>query len=163
MPTTNIDEYLEIIESFDNAMLVTRSGSQLRSRPMAIANVRKEDGSVWFLTSIDTGKLEEITEHPEANLALQKGMRFLSITGTTVTTRDRAKRDELWSPAFSVWFPEGKDDPSLLVLGVIPVVAEYWDHSSVKGAKILFELGKTALTGDAPEFDEKVHQKIDFS
>lgn len=163
MTESKTENYLEILKSFRYAMLTTRNDTGLRSRPMAVAEVNEDDGSVWFLTSIDSGKLDEITEHPEVNLSFQDGTRFLSITGTTVVSRSRERRDELWSPAYTVWFPEGKDDPSLLVLGVLPGKAEYWDNSGVKGIRVIFELGKSVVTGETPEFDEQVNAKISFS
>lgn len=163
MTESKTENYLEILKSFRYAMLTTRNDTGLRSRPMAVAEVNEDDGSVWFLTSIDSGKLDEITEHPEVNLSFQDGTRFLSITGTTIVSRSRERRDELWSPAHTVWFPEGKDDPSLLVLGVLPGKAEYWDNSGVKGIRVIFELGKSVVTGETPEFDEQVNAKISFS
>ena len=161
MATSDIQNYLDILRTFDNAMLVTRNGNQLRSRPMAIADV-EDDGSVWFLTSVDSGKLAEITEHPDANVALQDGQRFLSISGKTMCTRDRSRRKELWSPAYSVWFPEGVEDPSLTVLAIQPTMAEYWDNSGINGMQVLFELGKSLVTDEQPQFDDAVHRKVDF-
>jgi hypothetical protein len=38
MQKSNLDNYRDIVESFDIAMLVTRRGSEIRSRSMAIAD-----------------------------------------------------------------------------------------------------------------------------
>ena len=49
--TTAADEKLrELLEDFDAAMLVTRTGAgQLRSRPMAVADIER-GGTMWFVT-----------------------------------------------------------------------------------------------------------------
>ena len=40
---------------------------------------------------------------------------------------DRAKIEELWSPAMKLFFPGGKDDPNLRLIHVRADSAEYWD------------------------------------
>ncbi len=161
MDKADLDHYMEILNSFSTAMLVTRRDRELRSRPMAIAEV-SEDGAIWFLTSIESGKLEEITDEPFVNLSMQDESSYLSVSGTVMATRDREKVEELWSAADKIWFPEGKDDPSIIVMEVVPTYAEYWDHSGVEGIKSIFEIGKSLVTGEQPEFDDGVHQKLNF-
>lgn len=162
MDKADMDHYMEILNSFGTAMLVTRRDRELRSRPMAIAEV-SDDGRIWFLTSIESGKLEEITDEPFVNLSMQDESSYLSISGAVTATRDREKVEELWSAADKLWFPEGKDDPSIIVMQVVPTYAEYWDHSGVEGLKTIFEMGKSLVTGDEPEFDDSVHQKLPFA
>ena len=43
---------------------------------------------------------------------------------------DRAKMEELWSPALRAWFPDGLDDEDLALLKVDVEQAEYWDPGS---------------------------------
>lgn len=161
MKPNDLENYLELLGAFDTAMLVTRRGKENRSRPMSIAD-RSEDGRIWFLTSIESGKLDELTDEPQINLSMQADSKFLSISGAVKATRDPEKVQQLWSAAFSAWFPEGKDDPSIIVLEIVPTYAEYWDNSGVEGVKALFELGKSAITRDAAENDDSVHEKLDF-
>lgn len=161
MDKADLEHYMEILNSFGTAMLVTRRARELRSRPMAIAEVAS-DGGIWFLSSIESGKLEEITDEPFVNLSMQDESSYLSVSGTITATRDREKVDELWSAADKMWFPEGKDDPSIIVMEVVPTYAEYWDHSGVEGLKTIFEMGKSLVTGEVPEFDDSVHEKLPF-
>lgn len=158
---SDLERYLEIIKKFDAAMLVTRRGPELRARPMSIAKC-SEQGRLSFLTSIESGKLDEITDEPFVNLAMQGNSQFMSVSGTAMVSRERRKVDELWSPTYSIWFPDGKDDPTVTVLEVVPTYAEYWDNSGAEGVRSLLEIGKSVVTGDAPELDDEVHQKIDF-
>jgi hypothetical protein len=46
---------------------------------------------------------------------------------TCWTFRDPAKARELWNSGARRWFPEGPDDPRLMILKVEIVQAEYWD------------------------------------
>lgn len=60
MSTSPEEKFRELFEDFDTAMLVTRTpNSELRSRPMAIADV-EQNGTMWFLTQSDAPKMNEI-------------------------------------------------------------------------------------------------------
>jgi general stress protein 26 len=161
MEHSELDKFHEIFEAFDTAMLVTKRGEELRSRPMAIAD-RAEDGRTWFLTSVDSGKLDELTEFPFVNVVMQAEARFLSISGTAIASREPGKLDELWSAIDNVWFEKGRDDPSLIFIEVVPTYAEYWDRSGLNAIRFLFELGISGVTGDRPELGDEAHRKIDF-
>lgn len=155
-------EFVELLKHFDAAMLVTERDRELRSRPMAVAD-STEEGRLWFVTSVDSAKLEEITENPHVNVTMQAGRKFLSISGTTRATRDRARIDELWSDALGIWFEKGRDDPELILLEVIPTYAEYWDRSGFEAARFMFEAAKSALTGSTPDEDAAgAHGKVRF-
>jgi general stress protein 26 len=95
MEKSDLENYLEILKSFDTAMLVTLRGEEVRSRPMAVADT-SPDGRIRFLTSIESGKLEEITDSPMVNVSMQSNSKFLSISGTAVATRDPDMIDKLW-------------------------------------------------------------------
>lgn len=155
-------EFLEILKHFDAAMLVTERDSELRSRPMAIAD-RTEDGRLWFVTSIDSGKLDEITENPHVNVALQADRKFLSISGTTRATREREKIDEIWNDSMGAWFERGRDDPELILIEVVPTYAEFWDRSGLEAARFMFAAAKSAVTGEPlQDQDAGIHGKVNF-
>ena len=160
MDEQHLERFIDLLKTFDTAMLVTRRGGELRSRPMAIAD-RTADGRVWFITSIDSAKLGELTEHPEVNVAMQAKSKFLSISGTFRATRDREKIDELWGVSDEVWFEKGKDDPALVLLEIVPTYAEYWDRSGAQSVSFMFAAAKSAITGETPE-QEGMHGKVDF-
>ena len=52
---------------------------------------------------------------------------YVSVSGAARTFRDPAKARELWNSGARRWFPEGPDDPRLMILKVEIVQAEYWD------------------------------------
>jgi hypothetical protein len=68
--------------------------------------------------------------------------------------------DELWSEAWKVWFPGGKEDPNLCVLAIAPSSAEYWDNGGVEGFKYLYEGLKAVLQKRTPETDDTQHAKV---
>ncbi|MGH8496730.1 MAG: pyridoxamine 5'-phosphate oxidase family protein [Gammaproteobacteria bacterium] len=153
----------ELIEDFDTAMLVTRaSDGALRSRPMAIAGCRS--GAVLhFATRFDAPKVIELEEEPDVNVTMQGADKYLSLSGRARIVDDRRLIDELWSPAWKIWFPEGKDDPDLTLIELEPEMGEYWDRSGMRGARFLLEAGKAVLQGKAPEYQATAeHAKVDL-
>lgn len=161
MNDEDLGQFVSILRTFEHAMLVTERGSQLRSRPMAIAD-RTDDGRVWFITDVESAKLDEMTDKPQVNLAMQQDSRFLSVSGTARVTRDPAKIDELWNDLHSVWFPKGRNDPTLVLLEIVPTYVEYWDRSGVEAIKFMFETARSAITGETMSEDAGVHGKLDF-
>ncbi len=157
----DLRQFVSILRTFEHAMLVTERGSELRSRPMAIAE-RTDDGRVWFITDVESAKLDEMTDKPQVNLAMQQDSRFLSVSGTARVTRDAAKIDELWNDLHSVWYPEGRNDPTLVLLEIVPTYVEYWDRSGVEAIKFMFETARSAITGETMSEDAGVHGKVDF-
>lgn len=155
-------EFLDLLKNFDAAMLVTERDKELRSRPMAIAEAT-DDGRLWFVTSVDSAKIDEITEHPQVNVTMQANRKFLSVSGTTRATRDPDKIDELWNDALGVWFEEGREDPELILLEVVPTYAEYWDRSGFEAARFMFKAAKSAVTGETVDEDDAgTHGKVRF-
>lgn len=119
------------------------------ARPM---NVRKVDdhGNLWFLSSIESHKNQEITLDPKVTLYFQGSPHsdFLEIFGHATITQDKAKIKELWEPTIATWFTEGVDDPRITVIKVSPTDGYYWDTkhgNAVAGIKILIGsmIGKT--------------------
>jgi general stress protein 26 len=158
MPTTLTDaekrEHLKkVISGFDTAMLVTQTpGGGLRSRPLSISE-HHEETTLYFSTAIDSPKVQELQQNPQVNVSMQDKRHFVSITGTARVTQDRALIDRLWSEGWKVWFPKGKDDPSLSILMVEPSEAAYWDFSGLDGLRYVFGMAKGYVTGTKPDSD----------
>ena len=73
-------------------------------------------GAVLF----DGGRIAEDSRadaDPRVNVVMQDGRRFVSLSGVASVVDDRALIEELWSESWKVWFPKGKDDPSLRIAG----------------------------------------------
>ena len=156
----------EVVSDFETAMLVTRTPvGEVRARPLALAASETgadmlEDGVLYFPTSLASPKIEEIAADRRVAVTMQDKRRFVSISGTARILTDRALVDRLWSEAWKVWFPDGKEDPELCLLEVTPTAAEYWDQTGGKGLRYLFEAAKAYVQGSPPETTDEQHAKV---
>jgi general stress protein 26 len=131
----------DLIHGIRIAMLTTTgTDGSLHSRPMATQNSRF-NGELWFLTGLHSGKVHEIRNDSEVALTyVDEKHTFVSLSGRATVSTDRAKIEELWSPTYQAWFPEGKEDPEISVLRVDVDRAEYWDapaNAIVRNVQIL--------------------------
>jgi general stress protein 26 len=144
----------KLMSEFKTAMLVTRTDDgHMRARPLSIAGSR-EDGALCFSTAVESPKVHELDADPRVNVVMQDGRHFVSLSGVASVVDDRALIDQLWSESWKVWFPKGKDDPSLRIVAVEPVEAAYWDMSGTAGIKYFFEMAKAYVTGTRPDSDD---------
>lgn len=156
----NFEHLREMLRGFRTVMLVTESlGGELRSRPLQIAEVR-DDLTLVFPTSADSGKVDELSSRPRVHVAAQSDDRWVSLSGVATVVRDRAEITRLYEEHWKVWFPEGPDDPDLVLLVVKPSSAEYWDQAGAKGLRYLAEAAKAYVSGDTPETDHDQHAKV---
>ena len=138
--------FFEILKEFDNAMLVTHGAATgLHARPMAIADVDK-DGSVWFITGDDTAKVYELEKDPGLLAVMQSKTKQLVVGGRGELRRDPAKVQELWKETFRAWFKD-KNDPSIVLIRLNPIEAEYWDMSGLQGVKFALNVAKAVVSG----------------
>lgn len=158
---TDTREHLhDLIKDFKNAMLTTRSpDGGVHIRPMRVARM-EADKELLFATGLTTPKVEEIEKNNQVAVSFQSGSEYAVLYGTAHVEKNRALVDELWSEAWRVWFPGGKDDPNLCLLTVTPVSAEYWDSSGLEGFKYLYEGLKAIWQKRTPEHDETQHAKV---
>jgi len=151
----------ELIKDIRITMMTTvAADGSIDSRPMATQKTDEFDGTVWFLTRHESGKVHEIQQDAHVTLCYADpgDSTYVSAKGKANVSADRAKIHELWNPMYKAWFPEGEDDPQITVLRVDITEAEYWEASSSKlvmGAKYL----AAAITGGKVAVGEtgKVH------
>jgi general stress protein 26 len=150
MNTDNDDvkKLAKLIKGIDVAMMTTEDDDgTLRSRPMQTQQT-EFGGTLWFFTQASSHKVHEIDREHRVNLSYadSAGNRYVSVSGLATLVRDRAKIDEMWSPALKAWFPDGRDDPEVALLRVDVSRAEYWDAPSSKLVKLV-GFTKALLTG----------------
>jgi general stress protein 26 len=139
-----------LIKAARIALLTTKSvHGDLHSRPLATQEA-EFNGELWFFTQDPSEKVSDILVNPQVNVAFESGKGYLSIAGNAEVVHDRAKVDEYWSPAVEAWFPEGKDDPTVALIRVRPVSAEFW-AADAPGVVTAFRLAKAVLTGGQPD------------
>lgn len=145
-----VAEFWDDLDDFETCMLVTRDGALLRSRPMA-PHVRPHDGTIRFLTSDKTHKVDELEAHPEANVVFADDDDiWISVSGRIRLSRAMSDIDDLWSPAADAWLENGKREAIVLILDAER--GEYWEQAGALAAS--WELAKAAVTGDRPGLGE---------
>ena len=148
------DRLRDLMAGFSMAMLVTRTDDGgMRARPLRIAEMGS-DGALYFSTAVGSPKVHELQTDGHVAVVMQDHRRFVSVSGIARIVQDRALIDRLWSESWRIWFPTGKDDPSLCVLVVEPLEAAYWDLSGARGIRYAFEMAKAWVTGHRPPSDE---------
>ncbi|MFO1118016.1 MAG: pyridoxamine 5'-phosphate oxidase family protein [Beijerinckiaceae bacterium] len=151
----------ELVKDIRAAMLVTRDAEgHMSARPMSAVN-REFTDRLWFMTSADSPKLDEIRAVPLVLVAYSepKDQNYVSVRGTARVVTDRDKIRELWTEAARVWFPKGPEESEIALIEVVVDTAEYWDAPS--GAMVYaYGYAKARLTGKPPEIGE--NRKVTF-
>jgi general stress protein 26 len=152
MAEDQIGKIRQMLEALDSAMLITHAPDQpLHARPMAIARV-EPNCDLWFFSGRASTKVHEIQSDQKVLVACQDDRRsHLSLSGRAELVSDPAKARELWKESYKTWFPQGVDDPNLLLILVHAQQAEYWDSQGASGIKHVFESGQSGSSGSNPE------------
>ena len=147
-----------ILDDADTVMMVSRGADGLHGRPMAIARV-DDDGTIYFMTSKQTSKIDELQADPRVDLFFQAKRQFATVSGRATLRDDRELIAELFKEAWKVWLPDGKDDPNAIIIVVDPERGEYWDQTGAKGLSFLYRAAKALVTHSTPEPDPDSHGK----
>jgi general stress protein 26 len=156
----DLEKIAELIGDIKFAMLTTQEpDGAMRSRPLSTLQM-DEQGKLWFFTSMTSPKIGEIEQNPHVNVNYMRPDKqdYVSISGTADVVREKEKMKELWTPWIKPWFPNGLDDPDLILLKVSIHEAEYWD---APGSAVMraYGLAKAIVTGktDALGDNKKLH------
>jgi general stress protein 26 len=158
---THVAELTAKIQPVRFAMFTTvDQHGHLTSQPMTNQEVDK-DGGLWFYTSTMTDLWENIAANPKVNLSFAEpeDSLFVSISGTAERVVDRARIKQLWNPMIAAWFPNGVDDPHVVLVRVAARSVHYWDSNEKKMTQ-MFEMAKAAITGTKPEVEPGEHGKF---
>ena len=143
----------QLVSNAHISMLTTMTAEGKHvSRPMAL-QAAEFDGTLWFFCYQDSAKVAEIAANPQVNVSFadDDSSTWTSASGVARKVDDRAKAEELWSPALKVWFPDGVDTHGLTLLAVDVETVEYWDSPSSK-VKQLIGAVRAAVTGEPEKF-----------
>ena len=156
-----IKKLKSLAEDIRFCMYTTINDGKIESRPMTTLDI-DDNGNVWFFTSKQTQLGEETTWGEAVSLIYSdpKNNSYLSVSGNASIIEDENKKEELWNPMSKAWFPEGKDDPNLVMLKVTTDEAAYWDSSSSKMI-VFFSMLKAVITGNTP--DEGDYGKLNLA
>jgi general stress protein 26 len=158
----NLKDLYELIDGMEIAMFTTRRpDGHLVSRPMA-TQTQAEGTDLWFVTDIESHKLEELELDPHVNLAYYRARtrEWVSVSGTAFVSRDRRAIRELYRPDWRAWFGDeggerdgGPDDPRMALILVDVHSVTYLKQDKPRPV-ILFELAKGMVTGKRADLGE---------
>lgn len=152
---------IEILKKLDTVMLVTEGMTgALHGRPMALADV-EPNGDLWFATSRSSEKTREVRANSRALATAQGSSLYATVSGQVELVDNQPKVHELWKETWKVWFPDGKDDPEIVLLHLRPDEGEYWSHAGTEGIRYLFEAARALITGEKAQLtDPEQHAKV---
>ncbi len=158
MERSYIEKLKELVSRSRVGMLGTLEGGTIKFRPMSHVDI-DDEGQLWFFTSRDSWKAEDIRSNPNIQLIYnnENDSIYISIEGVADIIVDHQRMKELFNPFVKAWFPKGLKDPSLALLVVRPLEIEYWSNDD---SKILtyIKILSAAVTGSQPHVGE--HGKL---
>ena len=157
---TDSEHLYDLLKDFDTAMLITRrQEGHLHARPMAVAELRA-DADAYFVTSIESPKVAEIEADADVLLTFHSASQYAAVYGRINVIEDRALIERLWREPWRVWYPQGKADPSIVLLRFDAEHGEFWDNAGARGLKYVFEAAKAYVKGESPKMDRDQHGRM---
>ena len=147
-----VEKIISLVKEIKTGIFVTElTKTPLQSRPMSIQDI-DDKGNLWFISSANSNKNFEILKDNQVQLffANNSSSQYISIYGSASIYRDQSIIDELWSPVAKAWFEEGKNDPNVTVIKVVPSDAYYWDTKDGKVISLL-KMAGSALFGNTAD------------
>jgi general stress protein 26 len=160
MPTEKkLDDLYDLIDGIEIAMLTTRrADGHLVSRPMQTQE-REPGVDLWFMTNIDTHKLDDLMNDPHVNLAYydNSSREWVSVAGIATVSTDRDLVRELYKPDWKAWLGDdggerdgSANDPRIALILVEAEAVTYMKVTKPKPV-VLFEVAKAMVTGSPPD------------
>jgi len=160
VPTSKkLDDLYDLIDGIEIAMLTTRrADGHLISRPMQTQE-HTTGMDLWFMTNIESHKLDDLESDPHVNLAYYKdrSREWVSVSGLATITTDRKLVEALYKPDWKAWLGDeggardgSANDPRI---ALILVEAESVTYMKVTKPKpvVLFEVARAMVTGSPPK------------
>jgi len=154
-----LDDLYGLIEKIETAMMTSRrTDGRLVSRPMSTQK-RDAIADLWFVTDIESNKLDELEHDPHVNLGYfdTRTWEWVSVSGTAVLSTDRDQIRALYQPDWKAYFGKiddvrdgGPGDPRLALILVDADTVIYMKREKSK-AMVLFEVAKGIVTGSKPD------------
>ena len=124
------------------------------SCPMTLQQAT-DDGVLWFFTSTTTPTARNLERDPRCGIALMDDDGFYAfVYGSGALTKNRERIQELWNTTAKAWFPQGVEDPHLVLVRLDAERGEYWDSDQNAMLK-MFSIAKAIATGKRAQVCEK--------
>ncbi|MDT0165610.1 pyridoxamine 5'-phosphate oxidase family protein [Actinotalea sp. AC32] len=139
-------------------LTTTAPDGTLVSRPMALQEV-EFDGDLWFFAERSSRKVEHVSARPVVNVGAGGGATWVSLTGRAEVVDDLGRKRDLWNPVVEAWFPDGPEDPGVVLLRVRADSAEYWDSAAGRLASLV-SFAKAKVTGE--RYDGGENERVEL-
>ena len=140
----NAQQHLyDLLKDFDTAMMVTMGEDETLA--CASDGHRGASGLMATPTSAPamlSTKVDEVQHRPNVTLTFQSGHRFATLTGEVKVVRDQALIDRLWKDVWKVWFPKGKNDPTLTLIAFDAHEGEYLGQRGTEGHQVRLSIDR---------------------
>ena len=130
--TDHLAAVAELLKKLDICMLTTRADDgALHGRPMSNNGEVEYDGDSWFFAAGDSRKVREIEDDPRVELAFidSPNATWINVEGAATVIRDDPDRKRaLWLDDLDRWFPNGPDDPNVVLIKVAAAHIDAWSR-----------------------------------
>ena len=130
--TSTLSKLSSLIETRSIVTFTTVSADgNLHSRPMVVQNV-DTNGIMHFFMSRKSPPVIELTHNPHVAVALNPGLDgpHIAVSGRASEDLDRSCMNKWWQDEYLKWFPLGVNDPELVLIRVVPMAGEFWNHNN---------------------------------
>lgn len=156
-PDNSSAKLIELIKDIRVAFLVTTASRGIHPRPMYTRPIDVEtfSGELFFFTDDTSDMIGEIAANPRVAITYANSSHnhYLCVIGDAIAEKDPQKASELWSLFAKAWWPDGPHSPTLAIIRVRIVEAEYWDGPS--NTSYALSMAKALLT------QQKIHLDIE--
>jgi len=154
-----LDDLYKLVDGMEVAMMTTRRpDGHLVSRPMQTQE-RRAGTDLWFVTNIESHKLEELATDPHVNLAYYKDRtrEWVSVSGTAIITRDKRLIGEFYQADWRAWFGDeggerdgGPNDPRIALI-LVEAHSVTYSKQDRPMPLVLFSVVKGVVSGEPPK------------
>ena len=133
-------------------IMMRLQGASGHAEPMTAMLDKSAHHTIWFYARRDN---RIASGGPAMGQVMTKGHDvFACLSGSIVEEADAARRKDMWNNAVEAWFPDGKDDPDVVLLRFDIADGEVW--TSEFGLKSTYKL----MTGKPIDADEAGHHAL---
>ena len=157
-----LDDLYALIDGIETALFTTRrADGHLVSRPMQVQR-RTAGTDLWFMTNIESHKLEELATDAHVNCAFYKDRtrEWVSVSGTARISQDTRIIHDLYQRDWKMWLGDeggarggGPDDPRIALV-LIEAHSVVYSKQNRPTALVLFEMARGLVTGDEPKVSD---------
>ncbi len=138
----------------DHTGMLGLTHDQHHFQPMT-AFVERDTNTLWFYTRTDTDLAQSVAANggDAAFIFLDRKLQAC-VDGRLSLSRDRDRIERWWNAHVAAWYPEGKDDPALILLRMDVDEAAVW-LSEGGVIKYAIEVAKANLGKSTPDVGER--------